>query len=399
MPLLLQVFKAAITLLLEMPKLDGLLGPLTMLREGHAVDEGSVAAILSVEAEERYVKADVAGAVRHAFRVARQHIKQPGSDSAAGAAAASFSSGKVPLQPLHRADSGMSSSPIAALRRGQDMFEGGPVNMEPPYPLERAPSGASTVGWQDTARVGSPASSCHSSGSAAQRRGGLPRQLSPSAAQLDAAAALADAADPGSIAGVAGETGTRTQVHLDADIMAQVQAGLGWPTSAAASEDWRQSGSRSIQDDLYVGDSLDSAWGSSAMGSQATDSDMGSSMDAEEELEETPGTDGSGAAQGHHLARDHLATKATMNTPAAAGLGSADLHDSLAVPVTVHLEAADWQGSPAAGAAEEQLASRGHRASLPAAREADNVTVLKSAGAVRSAGILVRTHQAGQPAG
>ena len=395
MPLLLQVFKAAITLLLTMPKLDGLLGPLTALREGHAVDEASVVAILSVEAEERYMKADVAGAVRHAFRAARRQIKQPGSD---GAAAASFSSRKVPLQPLHRADSGMSSSPIAALYRDQDLFEGGPFNMEPAPLLARAPSGASTVESQDTARDESPAISCHSSGSAAQRRRGLPRQLSPSAAQLDAAAALADAADPGSIAGVAGETGTRTQVHLDADIMAQVQAGLGRsPTSAAASEDWRQSGSCSVQDDLYDADSLDSAWGSSAMGSQATDSDMGSSVDAEEELEETPG---SGAAEGeNHLARDHLATKAFEDKPAAAGLGGAHLHDSLAGPHAGHLEAADWQGSPAVGAAEEQHASRGHRASLPAAREADHVTVLESGRAVRSAGMLVSTQQAGQLAG
>ena len=196
------------------------------------------------------------------------------------------------------------------------MFQGGSSSMEP-APLVHAPSGASTVGWQDSARVGSPASSYHSSGSPGHLVGGLSRQLRPSAMQQDAAAAYADAALLGSSAALTGEAGTRDQVHLDADLMAQVHAGMGLsPASAAASADWWQSGSpsfgRSVQDDLCETDSLGSAWGGSSMGSQAPDSDMGSVGDAEEDLKETPGSDGGDAAQG----RDHLATKAYENKSA-----------------------------------------------------------------------------------
>ena len=406
LPLLLQMtpatFKAAIALLWGDAALERLVEQIFALHQGPVVPEASVAAILCAAADDLGVKADIVGEVRRAFRSARRQVQQPRSGSAASAAGASFGSSKVPLQPLQRANSGIISSPIAALCRGQETFQGVLFSMEP-APLVHARSGASTVGWQDSAGVGSPASSYHSSGSAAQLLGGLSRQLSPSPMQLDSEAAHADAARPGSSAVLAGDTATGdgAQVHLDADMMAQLQAGLGLsPASAAASANWWQSGSpsfsRSVEDDLHEVDSLGSAWGSSSKGSQVADSGTGSAGYAEEELMEAPGSGGIGGAQG----RDHLATKAENNRSSRRPLGwaGADPHSSLAVPLGGHSEAAAWQGSPDAGAAEEQRASKGNRASLSAAWEADDVTVLESgrAGALRSAEMLVSTQQAVQ---
>ena len=79
--LLLQVFRAAIARLIEMPSLDGLVEPLFALHEGPVVPEACISAILSAAAEG--LEVDIAGAVHRAFKAARVQAQQPSSGSAA----------------------------------------------------------------------------------------------------------------------------------------------------------------------------------------------------------------------------------------------------------------------------------------------------------------------------
>ena len=184
--------------LLRSHDLQRLHGSLREFSKGVVILQSEVAGLLgalSASPEVRLDPAKVQQEVHKAFKAAqKQAARLPSTHacSAACAAATPFSSSKVPLQPLHQADSGTGSSPIAACGLDRMAAQGAPCDFGA-APFEQTSSWAHTAWRLDSSGVGGLAGSHYSSSSsAAELHGSAFQQPSPSASLYGLAPAAGD---------------------------------------------------------------------------------------------------------------------------------------------------------------------------------------------------------------